>query len=268
MSPLPLPARYDPLPFRLALGLEFVDAARGLMAAPGVEVAIERGAAPPAPPHPPADLGWGMARVPRHRSGRHALLWRPEVRSPVKLRIFDRARRFVPRRLAIPLPVLAPPADPPWPLRARFVWLYPGAAYDAPDSATAIRGRVVKAGVPVPWARIEARRPGYAQAIARAQGDDRGEFYLLIPASSTLGGDLPASVTVNVRVYAPGTPGTVPAEDAPDRLVDLPLELLPAPGSTDDVSTGAHIPGGYLHKDFSPGVEPGAVLSADFDPYP
>lgn len=269
MAPLPLPSRYDPLPTRLALGLELVDAARGLMAAHALEVAIEGGPEPAPGPHSTAELGWGLPRVPRHSSGRHALVWDARVRSPVVVRIYDRTRRFVPRRLSIPLPVLAPPADPPVGRRSRRIWLYPGAAYDAPETATAIRGRVVRLGVPVPWARIEARRPGFSEPIARAQGDDRGEFYLLVPASSTLGGDLPAAVTVTLTVYAPAVPAALPPENAPDRLAALPIELLPPPGSSDDVSTGAHVPGGYtVHKDFSPGVVPGAVLSADFDPYP
>ena len=42
--------------------------------------------------------------IPRHTSCRHALVFPPGMDSPIAIRMYDPARRFVPRRISYPIP--------------------------------------------------------------------------------------------------------------------------------------------------------------------
>jgi hypothetical protein len=247
-----LPARFLERVDRLMIGIEPVDALRGGRIALPIEVALD---GVPRPPHAawihvspeqawertlglPDALG-ALARIPRHPSCRHALVFRPRLAAPIAIRLFDRARRFVPRRLRYPLPASIETAAP----RIRRPALFPGAAYLAGESATGLRGRVTwdqaSAGeVPVRWARVEASING--QVVGRAHGDDRGEFLLLLDGNAGGLGDLPVPLTALVTVFAPAAPPPLAADDP---LGDLPLEILAA--DPDDVSPGELLPPGY-----------------------
>jgi len=255
---------------RLALGIEPVDAARRLRIAQPIEIAVEGTAFPS--PLPPAlvrfltvlrERGglWSdtMARARRHSSCRHALLFEPGLKDHFNLRLFDRAQRFVPRRVRVPLVPLANPADPalldavPLASRSRFPALFPGANYDVSDNATGLRGRVVRDDpvhpggvIPVRWARIEARRNGVV--VGRAHGDHHGEFLLLLEPKAVPAADLPTPFTLDVTAFAP--PAPLPPPPAPvadvDPLWDLLLETAAGPGIfPDPVAAGETIPPSY-----------------------
>ncbi len=237
---------------RLMLGIEPVDAQRAARIAQPIEVAIDgvprtsSAAWIPVDPAQAWDRLFGfpdaigaLTRIPRHDSCRHALVYRPSLTSPIAIRMFDRHRRFAPRRISYPVPAsIATPTS-----RIRRPALYPGAAYAVGDAATGMRGRVTwnQAGadeLPVRWVRVQASING--QVVGRAHGDDRGEFLLLLDPSAGGLGDLPTPLTAQVTVFAPAVPPPLPADDP---LGDLPLETLVA--DPDDVSPGQKLPPGY-----------------------
>jgi hypothetical protein len=130
--------------------------------------------------------------------------------SPIAIRMYDAARRFVPRRISYPLPVAIASQGPP--SRVRRPVLYPGAAYDVPQTATGIRGRVTwnqpaVNEVPARWVRVEAAING--EVVGRAHGDDRGEFLLLLRSEAGGLGDLPVPLVAQVTVFGP--PAMLPA---------------------------------------------------------
>jgi len=181
----------------------------------------------------------GLQPITRHDSCRHALLYRPGMTGPVAIRLFDRRRRYVPRRISYPLPADIGVASP----RVRLPALFPGAAYISGDSATGMRGRVTwnkpaTGEVPVRWARVEATINGVP--VGHAHGDDRGEFLLLLDGQAGGLGDLASPITATVTVYAPAAP---PAQVPGDPLGDLPLEKLLA--DPDVISPGLTRPPGY-----------------------
>jgi hypothetical protein len=248
-----VPSSFDEYIQKLALGLEPIDVQRGHRIAGRLDIA--RDGIPLAPPRPKRPLQFGgfelpdiLERIPRHSSCVHALIERPTLRSPFNVRFMDSTRRYVPRRLSITLtpgtPVMLSPG------------FYPGAAYDVTDRATGIRGRVLRAGAPMRWARIEARVPSdvpvTGDVVGRAHGDDRGEFLLLLDVDAVLvggviTGDLPPSLTIEVVAYGPlPNPPTPTTADLPslDPLWDLPLEVVPALGP-DQVTPGTALPPGY-----------------------
>lgn len=220
---------------RLALGLEPVDSERRARIAHPIEISFD--GAPPGPV------------VERHRSCLHALRFQPGVADRVNLRLFDSARRFVPRRLSIPLLTQPQAEAQPFTRRVRRPVLFPGAAYDVSDTATGLRGRVVRApdNRALRWARIEATLPGAGVMVGRAHGDDRGEFLLLISSGAVPVGDLVNPLPIVVTVFGPAV---APVPDSPDQaaldpLWDLPLEKPPAPGAADPVSSGEQLPDNY-----------------------
>lgn len=237
---------------RLMLGIEPVDAQRAGRIAQPIDVVIDG-----IPRAPSADaiaidrariwdrlFGFpdaigSLARIPRHDSCRHALIFRNGMASPIAIRLYDRSRRFVPRRIRYPLPAdIRTPAP-----RVRRPALFPGAAYDVGATATGLRGRVTWSQstadeVPARWVRVEASING--QIVGRAHGDDRGEFLLLLDSSAGGLGDLPSPLTATVTVYGPAAPPPLPADDP---LGDLPLEVLAA--DPDDISPGLSLPPGY-----------------------
>jgi hypothetical protein len=263
---------------RLALGLELVDADRGDRVAHPVSVAID-GVPHPLPSGRAPRRAGGLEvadvlpRVDRHESCLHALVYRRGLYRPegpggpafVTLRFLSPDRRYVPRRLRFTLldPAdleAADEADPPagdpaelGRMRVRRVTLFGGAAYDAPPAVTGLRGRARRAGdgSPARWVRVEAWTQdafgGRVALVGRAQGDDRGEFLLLVrPGAAGVGPlDLVAGLSLVIDVHAPPVPaGVPPAVRANDPLWDLPVESVGGPGPADPVSLGERIPAG------------------------
>lgn len=234
-----LDERYVQTTWRLALGVELIDACRGSRIADPVQVAVDA----------PRLVG----RVPRHDSCLHALVYSPDVSSPVTIRVLSPDRRFVPRKLQIPIGTEADAVAGHLPAASR-TWrplLFPGAAYDISASATGLRGRVVWAddGTAVRFARVVASYG--AQQIGLAHGDDRGEFLLVLGVDTVDGDDyvlsdppvMPPSLEVMLMIVAPNDR---PAADADDLLFGLPLEVAAGPGVTPDpVSLGEQLPDTY-----------------------
>jgi hypothetical protein len=230
-----LPSRFTEIVHRLALGIEPLDSQLQLRIAQPIQVSYD--AAVLGLPRPPVD---------HHPTSLHAIRYLPGVTSPVDLRFDDPTRRFVPRRLRIPILSQSDAEANPVALRVRRPVLFPGAAYDVGSRATGLRGLVVRAGGPVRWARVEARLSGGGALVGRAHGDDRGEFLLLIGSEASPMGDLTLPLQLDVQVFAgPPPPQPPPASAAIDPLWDLPLEALPNPGAADNVSTGEKIPDTY-----------------------
>lgn len=243
---------------RLALGLETLDAARDARIAHPIRVEIEGTAAVRA-----------RHRVDRHDSCLHALLYRPGLGSSVDIRLVESARRFVPRRLRVPLPDLEADDNPPPSQRSRRPMLFPGAAYDVGETATALRGRAVRDDSPLRWARVEATRPDSGLVVGRAHGDDRGEFLLLLAPAAMQVGELVTPLPIQVTVFAPTTAPSPPAADgASDPLWDLPLEELPDAALPDTVASGEELPPDY-DATTTRIVEfiPGRILSSDIDEF-
>jgi hypothetical protein len=196
---------------------------------------------------------------------------RATVKLPKKLtvRIDDPSRRHVPRRVEITpwayeeLRAAETAAAVAVASRALKIWLHPGAAYPLPPGTTAIRGRVLRQGLPVPWARVEATGNTGA-TLGRAHGDDRGEFLLRLtdvaqnPVQSTVVVDLSVRGPVNASALPPVEPIARPGNP-------------PAPGDLDNaVLRGLAPPAGYvLSTPPPPGlpVPVGRVLVVDDIPF-
>jgi len=244
-----LPERFAERVERLMLGIEPLDALRATRIAVPIHVVLD-GAPAAAAPAGDADPRWrrlfglpdaigGLRHIARHHSCRHALLYKPGMKSPVNIRLFDYQRRYAPRRISYPVPADITVAA----RRVRRPALYPGAAYDVSETSTGLRGRVTwrksPAGeLPVRWVRVEATIAG--QVVGRAHGDERGEFLLLLDCAAAGLGELPSPLRATVTVFAPAVPPPVPPNDP---LGDLPLETLLA--DPDDISPGEILPPGY-----------------------
>jgi hypothetical protein len=128
--------------------------------------------------------------------------------------------------------------------RVRRPAFFPGAAYDFNPTSTGLRGRAMRGGKPMRWARIVATLDGTSVVVGRAHGDDRGEFLLLINSSDTTGSATPNPLRIQVSVVGPAAAPVPPAgdPDALDPLWDLPLEIMAAPGVNDPVATGEQLP--------------------------
>ncbi len=264
-----VPAGHVEMVERLALGIEPFDPVRGTVLVHPVRIDIEGSrpwtrAAANAPYRSyvaPGSTPWFN----RGPSGRYALIYRPGLGDHLVVRLYDHGRRYVPRRLDVPLLTAAEIEDEqiPYTHRVRRPALFPGAAYDASPASVGLRGRVRRvdaataALVDVRWAVVEAVLPATDAVVGRARGDDRGEFLLVVDATAAPVGDLVDPLAVDVVVYAPA--------DAPDREAidpkhedpywDLPIEILPDSGVTDDVSAGAKRP-----EDYVEGVRRGEAL--------
>jgi hypothetical protein len=241
-----LPDRFVEKIERLVLGIEPTDALRGSRIAHPIDLVLD------GVPYPPAEMSWEdalgfpnpigkLVEIERHNSCRHALIFKPGIKSPIPVRMYDRARQFAPRRISYPIPAdIHTPAPPS---RVRRPALFPGAAYPISESVTGLRGRVTwnqpaANEVPARWVRVEAKVGD--QVVGRAHGDDRGEFLLILdPAAAGLG-DLPSSLVAQVTVFGPAAPVAIPANDP---YGDLPLEILAA--DPDDVSPGEKLPPSY-----------------------
>jgi hypothetical protein len=244
--PAPFAERID----RLMLGIESLDALRATRIAMAIDVVLD-GVPSAAAPFGAAAPDWprlfgvpdaigGLRRIPRHNSCRHALLFKPGMKSPVTIRLFDRERRYAPRRISYPVPADILSAAP----RVRRPALFPGAAYDVSATSTGLRGRVTwrqspHDEFPVRWVRVEATNDG--PVVGRAHGDERGEFLLLLNCDAGGLGDLPKPLTVQVTVVGPPVAPPLPPGDP---LGDLPLETLLA--DPDTISAGETLPPGYV----------------------
>lgn len=272
-----LASRYDERVVHLALGIEPLDATSGLRLADGVDVRVERCPRPLdrwRPWRPGETLTGALPRMPRHRSGRFALLYGSAViaSSTIDVRAVDdgvlgasrvpgTGRRIVPRRVRVAiageadvLVAEADPTTPPHPAWRRIVPLpcFPGSAAPLPSRSTVLRGRVVRqdAGgelVPVRWTRIRADAGGVA--VGWAHGDDRGEFVLVLgtsPADVVVPAD-PTAVTLTVGAVLP-PPAPDPADPIAarvDPLWDLPIEELtldPDPSSQPSITGRGFLP--------------------------
>jgi hypothetical protein len=243
-----LPSQFVERVGRLMLGVEPRDALRAGRIAYPIDVVLD--GLPLSSARPSAEAFWdqvlgfpdsigALTHIPRHNSCRHALLFKPGMKSPVVIRMFERQRRFAPRRISYPVPDDIHTPSP----RVRRPALFPGAAYDVSDAVTGMRGRVTwnqsaVDEVPARWVRVEARIDG--EVVGRAHGDDCGEFLLLLDSLASGLGELPSPLSAQVTVFGPPAPVPVPANDP---LGDLPIETLLV--DPDDVSPGEKLPPGY-----------------------
>lgn len=254
-----LPSRYVEIIHRLALGIEPIDShyRRRL----SYDIQLRHDAENFNLPRPPIDVHVTNNRV----SNLFSLRYQPGVTTPIDLRAFDLditrrrydpkydRRRIVPRRFRIPILTLADVEAQEqidrlqFRRRIRRPVFFPGAAYDAGLTATALRGRVLRNGRPMRWARVVARLAGQPLVLGRAHGDDRGEFLLLLNSNAAIGSTLPIPLNIDVAVSGPtAVPVPNPAnQEELDPLWDLPLEQLSAPGAADPVAAGETLPAGY-----------------------
>lgn len=250
--------RYDRHTRRLALGVECMDTARqGELIHPvRMEIEWTQPHRSPAPRdrYALSQLGVLPRGLMRSAAGRYSLGYFPAIRDRITLRIYDRGRHYVPRRLQMPLRTLdqvlaMEEAEDPDYLsgRLRRVALFPGAGYHPPSNITALRGRVVRDGVPMRWAYVDARLPDGGPRVARARGDDRGEFLLMLPPDAMPASDLTSTLDIDLSVAGPATAPTPPSAEVADQdpWWDLPVEEVPPIGTPDDVSPGQTIPAGY-----------------------
>lgn len=246
---------------RLAVGVEAVDAVGGGRIAPPLHVLRDDMPLERARVRVLARRGLGVASVlppaDRHRTCRHVIRYEPELFRPghasVTVRLVESVRgagprRFVPRRLEVPIldPTVADDRDTSF--RIHRPRLFPGAAYPADPPATGVRGRVTRGDDVVRWARVEAvRSGGDDRVLARAHGDDRGEFFLLLGPPARPPGEPTGSLEVEIRAFGPDSPPAPPSAERAraDRLWDLPAEPLPEVVGPDAVTLGEALPSGY-----------------------
>ena len=166
---------------RLALGVECLDAVTGRLVRTGVLVGREMDPLLLPRIHDPE---WPCFSLPGKGVGRSYLRFDHTipVHTPLRLRLVDPSRRFVPRRLELPLwtlaEILAAEAAPPVvPAASRLLrpWLWPGSAALLPSGMTVIRGTIRTGAAPVRWARLTAVRHGDV-TVGHGHADERGEF--------------------------------------------------------------------------------------------
>jgi hypothetical protein len=270
-----LPPVWDERITRLRLGIEPADALGRPGPVAGLGVFSENVPRPhpvlgsARTPSPSSGTGddIGLPGVRHNPSGRFAIAFTardPAAQDRLDMRVIDPGRRYVPRRLSIPVPTLAAvlaadkghDIDPAVPLTPRGCRpsLFPGAGYGTHAGATVIRGRATwgAGGPPVQWARIEATADGAGHSGPwRAHGDDRGEFLLVIGSLSVVQAQRP-SLTIDVDVVVrarpvppPGTAVDSPAQSRSDPLWHLPVERLATLDPSDPVAAGVAVPPGY-----------------------
>lgn len=250
-----LASRYNETLHRLALGIELFDTMRdfGLMRPARIDIertAPHSGQKESGPYCRPQQPGKMPEIVCRHNTGRYSLLYYSRIGQDLRLRIYDHYRYYIPRRIQVPLLSEKTVESIEFShsrLRSRRIGLFPGAAYNLVNKATGLRGRVLRNGVPMRWAVVDATMPATGTLVGRTRSDDRGEFLLLLGPLSAPQTEILRQLNIRVSVSGSVTP---PAPDNPDipgqdTYWDLPLETLPAPGLTDDVSPGAAVIPGY-----------------------
>lgn len=249
-----LSSRYVEVIQRLALGIEPIDAQSARRLSYALQVVYDV-----------APFGLRRPPIERHASNLYALRYQPGVTEQIDVRFFDLSeraykpeydrRRVVPRRLSIPIFTLdeveeqelqeaeaAGKQAKDFRRRIRRPVFFPGAAYDFIATATGLRGRVMRGGKPMRWARVVATLG--TTVVGRAHGDDRGEFLLLVNAKVATVTAVPKPLEITVSVFAPkDAPTPVPANlPELDPLWDLPLEKLAEPGEIDPVAAGEQPP--------------------------
>lgn len=242
--------------WRLRLAITPLDALGGPPPTAGLRVEVEPRPVARRPARGPrTEPEPGGTPLPRNRGGAYTLVDRadhPRTATELVVRLSDPGRRWVPRRLRVPL---RPDDDL---ARGLAPVLYPGAGHPGPGTATGARGRLVRLGKPVRWARIVALGPG-DQELGRAFGDERGEF--LLPVARTGREPMPPAslLTVRLKVSAPASGSVPPPGDA---LADLPIEdavLRDAgtpPGTADEaVLAGDRVPPGHVPAPDRPEIE-------------
>lgn len=249
------PQQYNETLHRLALGIEVIDVMRRIGPMRPVRIDIERGL-PHSMQHPRAPFRVAQIRgrapqvMSRHHSGRYAITYYPGLGDHLIMRLYDNQRYYIPRRLRVPLLTEAQiqtPALGHVDLRVRRPVLFPGAAYNIGTTTTGLRGSVLRGGQPMRWAIVDATLPGNSTLVGRACSDDRGEFLLLLNSEAAPDSDILRTIDARVSVAGPLT-APVPSDpdlSGRDELWDLPLEVLPAPGLPDTVSSGETFPAGY-----------------------
>lgn len=244
-----LASRWSESVRRLALGIEPTDPLIGSRIGQRVDVTLDGTPWPlPRRLRDPGASPWEeptvLTRVDRHRSCRYAILQGPAVEDPVALRFEDPTQRYVPRRLLVRLP------DPIGTGRRVRPTLHPGAAYGLPAGAVGVRGRIVRDGEPLRWARAEARRSVDDVLVGFAHGDQHGEFLLVLDQAASRGADLILPLEVEVTVLGPDTapdPDDFPDADT-DPLWDLPVEEVDLTVGAEEVLAGRTRPGGYASR--------------------
>ncbi len=267
---------------RLALGVVVLDGLTSLTASGSTRVGrqvhrrlLGRGYRP----------SWPCLDLDRVGPGRFRIRHATALPHDVVLRFDDPTRRYVPRRVSIPLWPLTDVSDDspgnyvPVGSRTLRLWLHPGAAYPLPRSSTVVRGRVTRDGLPVRWARVDATDGAGNVHLGRTHGNDRGEFLLVL-------GDVnqnPLESTVGIALTVSGPPvATPPDEVAEDPLADLPVEPVarpgvpPLPADLDNpVLRGVTDPPGYVantapstHLTVPVGAELVLTQDVDFTPQP
>lgn len=206
---------------RLALGVTCVDAIRRNGATGSLSTTLERiGAAPL------------RQAFDRHRDDRFALRYAGRIKQRIDKAVLDAtpvslhitvdaaARTYVSRRLQLTL-VLQDDVPAPTPANTRALWVWPGAAYPFPATATLLRGSVNRGGGPVRWSRVFATTPAtetdfaLATIVGCAHGDERGEFVLALGSNAVSGAALVNPVQVRLWAFtAPVAPQDPPLEDA------------------------------------------------------
>ena len=238
---------------RLAVGIRVVDGVGGGRPLVDFELALEDVPRPHRIPRPGplgVDPGIGLPTLTPRRSGRIALCYPTSRPSPLAVRVYDRRRHFVPRRLLVPFPTEAQADDIAQ--RGRAIAVFPGSGYDL-SGTTAIRSRVERPdGTPVRWARVWAtvRERGRERVEGVAHADDRGEFALLLRSTSALLHTPPRMTrAVELHVAVPPSVASSPGDPSIDPLATLPVEQLPPPGNPDAVSPGTEPPSTYTTAD-------------------
>jgi hypothetical protein len=253
-----LPSSFAESIQRLALGIECQDAMLESRIGWPVDVAVD------GVPHPlpqrlrgpdtsPWDEPTSLQVIARRDSCRHAVLLTAITVDAIAVRITDREQRFVPRRLSIEL------GDPIGAGRGVRPALYPGAAYPVNSGAVGMRGRIVRDGEPMRWARVEARRTPDDVVVGRGAGDEHGEFLLVLHSEARRGADLILPIELTVTVFGPDIlpdPADFEAADV-DPLWDLPVETVEQGSAGDQVLAGELLPNGYVSR-------PGSIRDVEF----
>jgi hypothetical protein len=175
------------------------------------------------------------------------------------VRMADRSREYVARRLEVPLWPRAVVAQADARLPGVFVpalsrllrpWLLPGVAYRLPRGTTSLRCRILHRGQPVRWPRVELFTTG--GRLGWGHGDERGEVVVVATERAAFPAAGTTTFQVAVRVHLRDPQVVVPLVRPGDQLSDLVVEQVPrsaappAPGDLDnDLLRGLAVPTGY-----------------------
>jgi hypothetical protein len=188
-------------------------------------------------------------------TGRFKLRHGGDVGATAIVRIADPTRCFVPRRFEVPLWTLAEvdaQSGPYVPARSRLLrpWLLPGTTYAISRGTTALRGRIARNGQPVAWPRIAAVGPG-GLVVGRAQGDERGEFLLVLTETGTVPPPPPPTLNVQLVLHGPAAGAGVPPDPPLEQVARSSAPPLPA-DLENPLLRGESVPPGHTQSSSSP----------------